>query len=200
MSRKHKINQLKVKKEFREIDDLKEVNKSTIKLILEQIKTQLREMYLFPEKVDQLCDALDTDYRKQVYNDITEPATLVKALTKTLQNNVPDKHLQVQLPSETYGYPEKTHPFYGIEKAEILPENIGCITINSFLPLDISQNTVLGAMQFVRDTEALIIDLRKCRGGSADSANFLLSYFFKEANTLLLKTFKFGVVGLHINM
>jgi C-terminal processing protease CtpA/Prc len=44
-------------------------------------------------------------------------------------------------------------------------------------------------MQFVHDTKALIFDLRKCRGGSADSTNLLLSYLFPHNNQLLLKTY-----------
>jgi len=64
------------------------------------------------------------------------------------------------------------------------------INITMFNPLSDSIDELEGAMQFVKNTDALIIDLRKCRGGHGDSANFLLSYFFdSEVPLTLLETY-----------
>jgi C-terminal processing protease CtpA/Prc len=41
------------------------------------------------------------------------------------------------------------------------------------------------AMELVSNTDALILDLRKNRGGSPDGAIFLCSYFFKDEDVLL---------------
>ncbi|MFX0084703.1 MAG: S41 family peptidase [Candidatus Hodarchaeota archaeon] len=171
------------------IEDLREVNDNTIKMIINQVKKQLKIEYLFPEKVEELNFALDSDYAKNVYARIQDPEELVKSLTKTLQGVVQDKHLRVQLPSEVHNASKSKRPLRGIEKVEILQGNIGYIFIESFLPLSLSENTLLGSMQFIRDTRALILDLRKCRGGSGDSANLLLSYLFPQNNRLLLKIY-----------
>ncbi|MFW9905236.1 MAG: S41 family peptidase [Candidatus Thorarchaeota archaeon] len=169
--------------------DLSEVNEQNLSIIIEEIKQRLKSDYLFPEEVSSLCSALDLAVKNQNFSQIQTPSELVKQLTKTLQHVINDKHLRVQLPSEIHDSSIAKRPLRGIEKVEILQENIGYISIESFLPLSLCENTLLGAMQFVHDTRALILDLRKCRGGSADSANLLLSFLFPENNRLLLKTY-----------
>lgn len=172
-----------------DIADLKKVNQSNIESIINQIKINLKDFYLYPEKVNKFYEALDTDFSAGLYAESSTPKTLTEQLTTTLHKVVKDKHLRIQLPSETHRSPKSIRPLKGINKVEIIDGNIGYIEIDSFRFMFESENRIIGAMEFVKKTKALILDLRKCRGGSGDSTNFLLSYFFDKGTTLLLKSY-----------
>lgn len=69
---------------------------------------------------------------------------------------------------------------FGFEKVERLPGNIGYLEMNSFVRPEFSGDMAGSVMNFLSGTDALIIDLRKSSGGSADMVLFLSSYFFDE--------------------
>ncbi len=174
----------------------KKFDSKTIRETIEGLKNAIRENYVFPEKTEDFCESLENHYAKGEYVKITNPEIFCEQLTQHLRDIVNDKHLQVLLPEnmpKTRLHVKKirgeiANPDFG--KAEILPGNIGYINVTMFNPLPNSSDEIKGVMQLVRDTSALIIDLRKCRGGSADSLNFLLSYFFNpEASLTLLETY-----------
>ena len=182
----------------RESSELKALTPETIKETIAAIQDAIKENYVFPEHVENLCRALEAHYMNGDYNQITDPKTLCEQLTQHLRSVVNDKHLQVILPRDmpnmiscptkkpsegNKGKPDSTN-------VEILSGNIGYICITMFNRLSDSRDRLEGIMHDVRNTDALIIDLQKCRGGSADSANFLLSYFFDtEAPLTLLETY-----------
>ncbi|MCK4575159.1 S41 family peptidase, partial [candidate division WOR-3 bacterium] len=77
---------------------------------------------------------------------------------------------------------------YGFEKVERLSGNIGYLDLRAF---DDSRNedakaTAEGAMAFLANSDAIIIDVRKNRGGTGIMANLLESYFFSDEPVHLL--------------
>lgn len=177
---------------------LKGLTSETIQETIKGLQRAIRENYVFPEKAEDLCKSLEDRYAKGDYDKITDPATLCEQLTQHLRDVVNDKHLQVLVPEivpkirlhtkKKIQEGEIAEP--DLAKVEILPGNIGYISITIFNSLPNSLDRIKGAMQLVKDSNALIIDLRKCRGGSADSINFLLSYFFSsKAPLTLLETY-----------
>ena len=183
----------------RKLVELKELTPETIGETLTGIQKAIRENYVFPEQSEDLCQALAAHHTNGDYDQITDPKTFCEQLTQHLREVVNDKHLQVLLLGDMpdigrramerpSGRNRLAEP--GLTEAEILHGNIGYINIVMFNPLDDSADEINGAMQTVKDTDALIIDLRKCRGGSGDAANFLLSYFFaSEVPVTLLETY-----------
>lgn len=70
---------------------------------------------------------------------------------------------------------------YGIKEKSILPGNIGYLNIPMFGPLNLCADTLIAAMKYVAQTDALILDLRSSRGSLDENAvPFLSSYFFAE--------------------
>ncbi len=67
---------------------------------------------------------------------------------------------------------------FGLRSVERLDGNVGYIAISEFAPLALARDTVAAAMAFVASSDAIIVDLRDCPGGSADTVSFLASYFF----------------------
>lgn len=183
----------------KKLGELKELTPETITETIAGIQKAIRENYVFPEQVEDLCRSLETHHANSDYDQITDPRTFCEQVTQHLRNVVNDKHLQVMLPGDMpniFSHAMRK-PSEGNKRAnsnltnvEILSGNIGYNNITMFNPLSESVDELKGAMQSVKNTDALIIDLRKCRGGSGDSANFLLSYFFdSEAPLTLLETY-----------
>jgi C-terminal processing protease CtpA/Prc len=192
-------NVIKQKILSEELPELRELTPKIIRETITGIQEAIRENYVFPEHVQDLCRSLEAHQANCDYDEITDPRTFCEQLTQHLRNVVNDKHLQVMLPADMPDIISRAVKKPGeiskgahldLTKVEILPGNIGYININMFNPLCDSKDRLEGAMQFVKNTDALIIDLRNCRGGTADSANFLLSYFFdSEAPLTLLETY-----------
>ena len=66
---------------------------------------------------------------------------------------------------------------YGFNEIKILPGNIGYLRLDSFSYDTGAQDAAVGAMSFLSNADAVIIDLRRNGGGSPEMVQFLCSYF-----------------------
>jgi hypothetical protein len=183
----------------RTLPDLRELTSRTISETIAGIQEAIKENYVFPEQAEDLCRSLEAHHANHDYDQTSDPRIFCEQLTRHLRDVVNDKHMQVMLPGDMPNIgahavkkpgDENKGANLDLTKVEILSGNIGYFNINMFSPLFGMTDRLEGAMQSVKNTDALVIDLRKCRGGSADSANFLLSYFFdSEAPLTLLETY-----------
>jgi C-terminal processing protease CtpA/Prc len=74
---------------------------------------------------------------------------------------------------------------FGLAKVDVLKGNVGYIGFTYFTALEFAQETYSGAMAVVANTDALIIDLRRCGGSmSPDALPFVCSYLFAEPTRL----------------
>jgi C-terminal processing protease CtpA/Prc len=69
----------------------------------------------------------------------------------------------------------------GFERVERLPGNIGYVEVRGFGFLERGSVAAAAAMDFVAETDALIIDLRRNGGGEPEMVLALCSYFFGES-------------------
>lgn len=69
----------------------------------------------------------------------------------------------------------------GLERVETLDGNLGLLEFSLFDPSDEATDKVAAAMNRLADTDALIIDLRRCRGGARNTITLLMSYFFDKS-------------------
>lgn len=129
------------------------------------------------------------DYRPLAYGD-----ELANKLTADLREVGQDKHLEVRFryfiqPVE----PPARDPVAdltlraancGFEKAEHLQPNIGYLKSNFFGDPEVCATTASAAMNFLADSDALLLDLRDNRGGRGGMATFIASYFFAERTHL----------------
>lgn len=124
------------------------------------------------------------DYRGIAYGDV-----LAGKVTKDLRELGYDNHLElrftynVMTPESTAKQAEEESrraraANCGFEKAEHLRPNIGYLKTNFFPDAETCAPTAAAAMNFLADSDALILDLRDNNGGRADLVNFLTSYFF----------------------
>ncbi|MBL6447804.1 S41 family peptidase [Fulvivirga sp. 29W222] len=76
---------------------------------------------------------------------------------------------------------------YGFESVRRLPGNVGYISYSGFAESNSSNETLAAAMNFVANTNSLILDLRDNRGGDETMLLLFCSYFFDKEITLSKK-------------
>ncbi|MCY3411014.1 MAG: S41 family peptidase [Candidatus Heimdallarchaeota archaeon] len=171
-----------------------------IKEIIEQLSTEIKNNYVFPEIANELVEKLHQNTNN--YLQITHARKLEQIITKDLQQWSNDKHFYFEYnPKEAHLGEERGeyqisdeelkigyHHNYFIRKVECLPGNIGYILINDFFQLEHSGDPIFHALQFLSTTEAIILDVRYNGGGDSDVIQFLISYFL-EPKAILLETF-----------
>ena len=165
--------------------------------IIEGVIKRLNDYYVFPEIARQMETAIRQRMRNKEYDQITSAALLAQTLTLHLHAVNPDRHLGV-----TYSYQPvplndgKTEPTseqlermrqfaasvnYGFEKIDRLEGNIGYLRIDGFMPADVGGETAIASMNFLANTDALIIDMRYSSNGGDPSMSVLLSsYLFDK--------------------
>jgi hypothetical protein len=70
---------------------------------------------------------------------------------------------------------------FRLRKLERLDGNVGYFSFLNFAPLESAKLSLVGAMNFIRFSDAIIIDLRDNGGGNSETMDFLLSYFLKDS-------------------
>ena len=151
------------------------------------------DQYVFPEVAEQLKADIQQRRQDQGYEEITSGEQLAQVLTLQLQQVSGDRQLKVHfspqlLPDLT---PEaepgsaalkaEQHQSslrnFDINRVERLRGNVGYLELYGFEPPDFAGEVMAAAMQFLANTQALIIDVRHNRGGSPAMVALLCSYF-----------------------
>lgn len=73
---------------------------------------------------------------------------------------------------------------YAFEKVEVLAGNVGYLKLNKFHGGEGARTIADHAFGFLGGTQALIIDLSECKGGSPELVRHMLSHFFSDETRL----------------
>lgn len=170
--------------------------------LLADVEAKLRSDYVFPDKLDALLPKLRARWKGAAFEKLADAHALVDHLDADLREVFHDGHLNVRLaaslPPGMFEDPDKDDPaftaqmeafdrrsHFGVVKAEILPGNVGVLELRSFALKSPGQSQAYAAaMSFLKDTEALIIDVRHNGGGDGEAVADLAGYFL-EKKTLL---------------
>ena len=158
----------------------------------------LNEFYVSPEVAKQMSDAIRVRQQRGEYNSITDGDAFADKLTTDLRDVSHDKHLRVDfspvsIPKETSGPDPKAEAEYrkqmerancGFDKLEILPGDIGYVKFDFFADPNVCAPTVIAAMNFLANTDAIIFDLRENGGGDPAMVTFICSYLFDQPTHL----------------
>ncbi|WP_343660826.1 S41 family peptidase [Chryseobacterium sp.] len=166
--------------------------------VLKSICNSLSNYYVFPDKAKVMFDFLKQQNEGNIFSSITNPNQFANEIQKILRSVSKDNHLRIEYnprlekdilkfladkksSAEILAYDIKKDEkknFY-FKKVEILPSNIGYIEFTNFaIPNPAARKTVHSAMQFISNTDGLIIDLRNNFGGNGKMLEEILSYFF----------------------
>ena len=152
--------------------------------------------YVFPDKAAAAAEAVRARRAAGDYDGLDEEALGVR-LTTDLAEVCADKHLRVR-PRDADLHDALTreamvaayrdglrHANYGIARAERLDGNVGFLDLRQIPDASMGGRAIAAAMELVSHTEALIIDLRRNRGGAPNGVTFWLSYLFPDDETHL---------------
>lgn len=159
--------------------------------VIEGAIKALNEAYVFPETAKKMEQVLRERMQRKEYDNVTDAGEFARLLTAHLQEVSKDKHLRVVLGSGSrFGAPPNQQREmaaklnFGFEKAERLSGNIGYLDLRGFEQATAASETASAAMNFLANTDALIIDLRQNGGGDPAMVAFLTSYLFNQRTHL----------------
>ncbi len=174
-----------------------------IKRIMEECADILEENYVFPEIALQYKEALYSMRDEMGKKEDVDPEKCAELLTVKLQDIQRDRHLRIIPPSmqsNTYRpgngvsmedaivrriKEERRHNFY-LDRVEVFPGNIGYFRLKQFPVPDPAQGKVDAIMNYLADTEAVILDLRSNPGGVEGLNQYISSYFFGRGSDTVL--------------
>ena len=161
---------------------------------------QIEQHYVFPDQAAALGKHLREQAKRGDFDSITSAETLARTLSDSLRKDSGDGHLSVRYfeeaiaelpPGEEQTPAEKAEEAYnqkrlnyGFATVSRLSLNIGYIDIHAFGRPQQAQAKIAAAMTLMKDTHALIIDLRDCRGGDPETVMLLANYFFDRPTHL----------------
>ena len=170
------------------------MRKDEIAAVIDQVASLVRTHYVFPEVGASVADRLTAAGSDGRYDDMTEPVELAERMTADLQVGNDDKHLRLLHHIDEL-FDEGADPVAeeaawvrrvelnaaGMARAERLAGNVGVLEIRPtlFAP-KYAGAAAAGAMAMLWATDALLLDLRGCRGGSPDMVALLCSYLFED--------------------
>lgn len=167
--------------------------------VLKTIKAKLLEKYVFPEMRPKIVEALTRSQKAGRY-DVENPYVFAERITEDMRAASHDHHLYFGVDPTAYAAalaPPKgddgmaalerrraIRHHHGLAETKILPGNIRYLRISGFdWVQDETGAAYDDAMRFLRDGDAIIIDLRGNGGGTHSAVQYLVSHFL-EPGTL----------------
>jgi C-terminal processing protease CtpA/Prc len=164
-----------------------------IKAVTDRVAELIREHYVFPEVGEQVADRLLAAQANGRYDNLAEPKDLAERVTADLQVGNDDKHLRLlhhvdelfeeeDDPAEEAAWVRHVEQTAaGMARAERLAGNIGVLAIKpTIYHPQYAGAAAAGAMSLLWATDALLLDLRGCRGGSPEMVAVLCSYLLGD--------------------
>lgn len=165
-------------------------------ITVDSVSNKLMEFYIFPELAKEMSDLIRENLRSGKYNSINNPNDFAHQLTEDLLSISEDKHIRVDYDPE--GIKAQNEVFtaedsltylnryineikrenFGFRELKILGGNIGYLDLRSFSDVENAGSTAVSAMNFLSNSDAIIIDLRMNGGGSPAMIQLITSYLF----------------------
>jgi C-terminal processing protease CtpA/Prc len=159
---------------------------------------KLQAKYVFPDVARKMAETLREREARGEYKGVSRPEWC-ELVTRQLQEVCRDLHLQVRyskevLPPAVAEDGRLENPFwrnrqagreynFGFVKVERLAGNVGYLDVRAFYPPELAAGVCHGAMAFLANTSALVLDLRRNTGGEPGMVSILLSYLFAGGAT-----------------
>ncbi|RKH63552.1 S41 family peptidase [Corallococcus llansteffanensis] len=168
---------------------------------LRAISTEFEKRYVFPELRPKIIERLNQLQKAGRY-DVDDPLVFAERLTGDLRSVSNDRHLSLRVDpaayaaalaapdsdagEEAYFRRQAIRDHHGLAEMRILPGNIRYLKITGFQWTNDASGTAYDdAMRFLKDGDAIIIDLRNNGGGSHGAVRYLVSHFL-DPDTLEL--------------
>jgi Peptidase family S41/N-terminal domain of Peptidase_S41 in eukaryotic IRBP len=173
------------------MDDLNGMDEAELADVVDQVRALVEAHYLFPEVAVKVSGVLAAGLAGGRYP--ADLPALATAVTADLQSINGDKHLRLEyhqeaIPPRTPGDDAEEYAAMarwadqtcgGVACAQRLAGNVGYLDLRPVLfPAVLCGEVITAAMSLLSTADALIIDLRNCRGGEPSMVAFLISYLW----------------------
>ncbi len=170
-----------------------ELDNAKIETVVNTIINSFEKHYVYPEKAKIIKEGLLDNLKTGQYNDIYEYEELIEKIDSDIYDLVEDYHIgfsiiknsesnknknKISLTSEKVVQLAKKN--YYFKNIEILSGNIGYLRFDRFSDPKYAGETAIAAMEYLSNTDAIILDLRYNFGGHGTMVDLLSSYFFEE--------------------
>ena len=171
-----------------------------VEKIVTTIANTYNDNYVFPEKGQAIKTELLKSLKQGKYNNAKSYDSLSAILKREMIAITNDKHINVSYNGNKVeedaggvgGNFFDQFKNYGFEKVEMLDGDIGYLDLTIFHPIQMKPEAATVAqesMQSLKDSKALIFDLRECRGGVPAMLNLLITYLYPEGERKHLNDF-----------
>lgn len=169
-----------------------EFRTSTIKNLIKELNATYVDVAIAAKIEKELTKWMETSE----FNKLDDPREFTAKVNEILISQVTDAHLRFRYSANAL--PPRENPREPSEaeikeerqwvkrqnslfhKVERLEGNIGYFAFNMFLGQDDVKRPMAAVMNFLSDTDAMIIDLRQNGGGHPEGVQMVCSYFFGE--------------------
>ena len=184
----------------------KEITKKEKVEIVELISENLLETYINLDLAKEMTSVLKSNIKSNKYKTVISPDEFAEIVTQDLQNVSHDLHLKLKYEPKKITQSKRIMPEeikikrekmmankmaeinFGFTEIKVLSGNIGYLNLRMFADTTYAKATATSAMNFLSNTNAIIIDLRE-NGGGVPSMMQLLSSYFTDAKPALLSDF-----------
>jgi retinol-binding protein 3 len=175
---------------------------------IKELATLLRARYAIAGVAEAAARAIETKLAAGSYDTLGDARAFGDAVRADLVAATSDKHLDfgpapLALPPGTgdgggaNAEAERTAWRARIRRANngfagvsVLPGNVGYLDVRHFEPADVAGDTLVAAMAFLANVDAVIVDLRRCHGGSAYAMPYFAAYFLPQPTSLFDMEFR----------
>ena len=179
------------------------VTKTELNTIIDSIDVIVKRYHIFPEVAKKIVDRIRSKNKKKYYSNITNPQILADSLKSDLRAIDGDLHMNMvyKKPREiaTDNKPAiqvndtGLWTNYGLSEIKVLEGNIGYLKIKHFTRhkyLEAIKPLVTSAIESLKNTDALIVDVRNNGGGFEDMVAYYVSYFFDSETPIHLSDYR----------
>ena len=167
------------------------VKKQEITTLVDSIAKLVTKYYVSQEEGEKIADVILQKKASGAYDLIVDPDKLANQLTADLRSINGDLHMYVRY-KEGSTKPKTKKPSikvdfkgkwsnYGFQEIKVLDGNIGYLKISHFTNwknFKEAKKVVTSSINSLKNTDALIIDVRNNRGGFESIVAYLISYFY----------------------
>jgi retinol-binding protein 3 len=164
--------------------------------VIERAAELMLASYAFADRAALAAADVRARAARGEYDSITSPARLAELLSRHLAEATSDRHVRVKFGAERVADPlaaastdetpdelaelrrDAEAEGFGIGATRVLEGNVGYLEMKRFLRADLAGDALAAAMQRLAGTDALIVDLRECRGGEPGMVVLVASWFF----------------------
>lgn len=176
-----------------------DTNTEDYRPLIDKVGNSLVSSYVFPEVAVKYQQRMNKCLDSRCLDGLQDDKQVAKKLTEILNEVYADKHLHVFSPGQREvnngrkivkrkggknGQAGKSGPI-AISKQEILEDNIGYIKYNMFPGTEEALKATRDAMIAMKDTKALIFDIREHRGGHPFHVDEIAGFLFTEPTHML---------------